>query len=149
MSGVTLLAAGSGANAAVFLVVFLVVLAISEVLAGVMFYRVLEKGHQPGWAAFVPIYNAMLLFKLSGKNPMLGLVFLTGIIPFVGGLCCLALGIYLSVCVGKAFGKDTGFIVGLALLGIVFYPILGFGPSRYMLDAGAAQPQGFPVMPPA
>lgn len=148
MSAVNLLASDTAANAGVFFMVFLVLFAISEIAAGVMFYKVLEKGHQPGWAAFVPIYNAMLLFKLSGKNPMLGLLFLTAIIPFIGGLCCFAVAIYLSVCVGKAFGKDTGFIVGMALLGIVFYPILGFGSSRYMLDAGAMPSQGFAPMPP-
>jgi hypothetical protein len=32
----------------------------------------------------------------------------------------------------KSFGKDEGFTVGLLLLGVVFYPILGFGDARYL-----------------
>jgi hypothetical protein len=31
----------------------------------------------------------------------------------------------------KSFGKDEGFTVGLVLLGIIFYPILGFGSAKY------------------
>ncbi|MBS1603444.1 MAG: hypothetical protein JST42_12310 [Bacteroidetes bacterium] len=34
--------------------------------------------------------------------------------------------------VSKSFGKDEGFTVGLTLLGIVFWPILGFGDARYI-----------------
>jgi hypothetical protein len=32
----------------------------------------------------------------------------------------------------KSFGKDEGFTAGLILLGIVFYPILGFGEATYL-----------------
>jgi hypothetical protein len=39
----------------------------------------------------------------------------------------------------SAFGKGTGFGIGLALLGIIFYPILGFGDAQY---------QGGPVSAP-
>ena len=34
--------------------------------------------------------------------------------------------------ISKSFGKDEGFTVGLILLGIVFWPILGFGDARYI-----------------
>jgi len=33
--------------------------------------------------------------------------------------------------ISKSFGKDEGFTVGLVLLGIIFWPILGFGPAIY------------------
>jgi hypothetical protein len=33
--------------------------------------------------------------------------------------------------IAKAFGKGTGFGLALALLGFVFYPILGFGDASY------------------
>jgi hypothetical protein len=32
----------------------------------------------------------------------------------------------------KSFGKEEGFTVGLVLLGIVFFPILGFGDAKYL-----------------
>jgi hypothetical protein len=40
----------------------------------------------------------------------------------------------------KSFGKSEGFTVGLILLPIVFYPILGFGDAKYQGPAGAPQP---------
>jgi hypothetical protein len=30
-----------------------------------------------------------------------------------------------------SFGKDSGFTLGLIFLGFIFYPILGFGDSKY------------------
>lgn len=49
----------------------------------------------------------------------------------------------------KSFGKDEGFTVGLLFLGIIFYPILGFGSAQYIGPYGdqaafqAAQNPGF------
>ena len=34
--------------------------------------------------------------------------------------------------IAKNFGKDSGFTVGLIFLGIVFWPILGFGDAQYI-----------------
>jgi hypothetical protein len=36
-----------------------------------------------------------------------------------------------SIDIAKAFGRGTGFGVGLALLGFIFFPILGFGDAKY------------------
>jgi hypothetical protein len=33
--------------------------------------------------------------------------------------------------VARAFGRGIGFGLGLAFLGVVFFPILGFGDYRY------------------
>jgi hypothetical protein len=145
-----LLADSSSGGAAAFLAAIVLSIAltlvIQSLLGGLMFYKVLEKGHQPAWVSFVPFYNYMLLFKMSGKNPNLGLIMLGVFIPFIGGLIFLAGWIMLGMAVGKAFGKDTGWIVGLILLGVVFYPIIGFGSSQYVLaPAPAAQAPGAPV----
>ena len=35
------------------------------------------------------------------------------------------------VALAEKFGKGGGFAVGLILLGIVFFPILGFGGAQY------------------
>jgi hypothetical protein len=39
----------------------------------------------------------------------------------------------------KSFGKGAGFGIGLALLGIIFWPILGFGSAEY--QGAAATPK--------
>jgi hypothetical protein len=44
----------------------------------------------------------------------------------------------------KSFGKDAGFTVGLIFLGIIFYPILGFGSAKYVGPNGVS-PGGTPT----
>jgi hypothetical protein len=137
----------SGVGISAYIAGIVIVLVFTSLLGGLMFYKVLEKGHQPAWASFIPFYNYALLFKMSGKNPALALLFVAGVIPVVGMIFTFIGLIMLGMAVGKAFGKSGGFTAGLILLGLIFYPILGFGSSRYILD-GAAPAQGFPVMPP-
>ncbi len=43
----------------------------------------------------------------------------------------LIVGILVCIALAERFGKGAGFGVGLALLGIIFFPILGFGDSEY------------------
>jgi hypothetical protein len=92
------------------------------VIAG--FWKVFVKAGHPGWAAIVPIYNIYILLKIAGKPGWWLLLFF---IPVVS----LVVMILVSLEVAKAFGKGGGFGVGLALLGFVFYPILGFGDAKY------------------
>jgi hypothetical protein len=45
----------------------------------------------------------------------------------------------------KSFGKGVGFGIGLALLGIIFFPILGFGSAQYQgPSAGGLTPRTAP-----
>ena len=41
------------------------------------------------------------------------------------------------VALAKAFGKGTGFALGMVFLGFIFMPMLAFGDAQY---EGAAQP---------
>ena len=49
------------------------------------------------------------------------------LIPFVNFI----IRIILCIDLAKSFGKGVGFGIGLALLGIIFFPILGFGSAQY------------------
>ena len=88
-------------------------------------WKIFEKAGQPGWAAIIPIYNIIVMLKIVGK-PLWWLIMF--IIPGVN----LVFAIWTLNMLSKSFGKDEGFTVGLLLLGIVFYPILGFGDARYL-----------------
>ena len=46
--------------------------------------------------------------------------------------------IIIGVDLAKSFGRGTGFGVGLALLGFIFAPILGFGSDTYKGPAAKA-----------
>ena len=87
-------------------------------------WKVFTKAGQPGWAAIIPIYNIYILTKIGGKP---GYWTLLCLIPLVNYIFV----VWLYNMVSKSFGKDEGFTVGLVLLGIVFWPILGFGDSKY------------------
>ena len=87
-------------------------------------WKVFVKAGEPGWAAIVPIYNLFILAKIAGKPMWWGVLML---IPLVGFIVFIIVAIALA----EKFGKGAGFGLGLSFLGIIFFPILGFGDSRY------------------
>ena len=95
-------------------------------------WKVFTKAGQPGWASLIPIYNLYIWCKIVGR-PGWWIILL--LIPLVN----IIVGIILSIDIAKSFGKGAGFGIGLALLGIIFWPILGFGSAQYQ---GPAAGQG-------
>lgn len=104
--------------------VFLIFCLLIVVLIIAAMWKVFVKAGQPGWAAIIPIYNFYILTKIAGKPGWWVLLLL---IPFVNYVFI----VWLYNMISKSFGKDEGFTVGLVLLGIVFWPILGFGSAKY------------------
>jgi hypothetical protein len=95
---------------------------VVAVLAGV--WKVFVKAGKPGWGSIVPFYNIILMLQIA-QRPLWWIVLF--FIPVVN----LIIAIIMSVDIAKYFGKGTGFGVGLALLGFIFFPILGFGDAVY------------------
>src|SRR5437762_11828809 len=87
-------------------------------------WKVFTKAGQPGWASIIPIYNLYVWCKIVGRPWWWILLML---IPFVNFIVAIILCIDLA----KSFGKGVGFGLGLAFLGIIFFPILGFGSAQY------------------
>ena len=135
--------ATAAAGLATGLIVLLVITCIIAVAAAVVYLiglmKVFKKAGKPGWAAFVPGYDNVLLCEIVGIDPRWVLIVIWGsvvsIIPILGGLVYAAAAIYYAILVNvslaRAFGKSDGFAVGLILLPVVFYPILGFGAAKY------------------
>jgi hypothetical protein len=97
-------------------------------------WKVFTKAGQPGWASIIPIYNLYVWCKIVGRP---GWWILLMLIPLVN----IIVGIILCIDMAKSFGKGVGFGIGLALLGIIFWPILGFGSAQYQgPSAGQATP---------
>jgi hypothetical protein len=93
-------------------------------------WKVFTKAGQPGWASLIPIYNLYVWCKIVGRPWWWILLML---IPFVNFIILIILCIDMA----KSFGKGAGFGIGLALLGIIFLPILGFGSAQYQGPAVA------------
>jgi uncharacterized membrane protein YhaH (DUF805 family) len=107
---------------------------IVGVIAGM--WKAFVKAGQPGWAVLVPIYNIYVMTQIA-KKP--GWWVLLMLIPIVS----IVIMFILMIEIAKNFGKDTGFGIGLALLGFVFWPILGFGDAQYI---GAEKPEDMEIL---
>ena len=101
-------------------------------------WKIFSKAGQPGWAAIIPIYNWIVWCKIVGR-PWWWILLL--LIPFVN----LIILIILMIDLAKSFGKGVGFGIGLILLAVIFFPILGFGSAQYQ---GPSASTGVAVTPP-
>ena len=90
----------------------------------ISFWRIFEKAGEAGWAAFIPIYNHVIIMKIINKPWLWALLC---IIPFLG-IIWYIWSINLLV---KRFGETEAFTVGVVLLAPVFLPILAFGNFKY------------------
>lgn len=104
------------------MIIFFILLSVFYL---VCMWKIYVKAGQPGWAAIIPIYNIYILTKIGGKP---GYWTLLCLIPLVN----LVFMIWLTNMLSKSFGKDEGFTIGLVILGFIFYPILAFGPAKYL-----------------
>ena len=90
----------------------------------VAYWKIFEKAGKPGWAAIIPIYNIIILLEIVGK-PWWWLILM--LIPNVNIVVAIIVLHRLSL----SFGNGVGFTLGLLFLGIIFFPILGFGSAKY------------------
>src|SRR5476649_1859909 len=101
-------------------------------------WRIYEKAGKPGWAAIIPVYTWIVMLEIVGKPIWWIFLFF---IPCVN----IIFMIWTVNLLSKSFGQSEGFTVGLILLGFIFYPILGFGNSKYLgpsaSEAGGLKPR--------
>lgn len=123
MKGVCLMDSYGGAGGGdIFTLIIGIVVAL-VMIAGM--WKMFSKAGEPGWASIIPFYNAYVLFKITWGS---GIKFLLLLIPIANFVVVIMTQIKLA----KAFGKSTGFAVGLILLSPIFYVILGFDSSEYL-----------------
>ena len=115
--------AASAAAAGFGLGFTLVSLAIALLIVASM-WKIFVKAGKPGWAALIPIYNFIVLLEIAGKPAWWIILLFVPLVNFV-------ILIVLSIALAKKFGKGVGYGLGLAFLGVIFYPMLGFSDSRY------------------
>lgn len=111
------------AIAGIFGAYSVVVLAIAIIMI-VANWKIFTKAGKPGWASIVPIYNMYVTFQVAGMN---GWMFLLLFVPLVN----IVVQIMLCLNLAKAFGKSTGFGIGLIFLNPIFLLILAFGNAEY------------------
>ena len=83
-------------------------------------WRVYERAGEPGWAVLIPFYNMYVLTKVAGLS---GWWVVAMFIPLINIIALFVV----SIGVARRFDRGAGFGVGLALLPMIFYPILAWG----------------------
>lgn len=127
--GLGMAAMGTG----VMIVYMLVMIAIA-VVSIIAMWKIFTKAGKPGWAAIIPVYNLVVLYQIVGMNPLLLLILVGMLIPFVNFVAAIAffvVNILANIKLAKAFGQGGGFAVGLIFLPFIFQLILAFGSSEY------------------
>ncbi len=97
---------------------------IGYVIGSLPMYGIFVKAGEPGWAGFVPIYNTIILLKITGRPVWWIVLYL---IPVVN----VVIAIIVLHGLSTSFGHGAGFTVGLLFLSLIFQYILWLGSSTY------------------
>ncbi len=105
-------------------IVFWIFYFIFIIFFAFVMWKIFVKAGKPGWGCIVPIYNNILQLEIAGRP--IWWIFLM-FIPFVN----VVVSIIVLIDFAKAFGKGTGFAIGMLFLPFIFFPILAFDSSEY------------------
>lgn len=114
-------------------------------------WRIFTKAGEAGWKSIIPVYGDYVSYKIAWQTTYFWIVLILGIISSVVGgfvnpdgsnaillvivslirIVTVIIGIFYSLKLAKAFGKGTGFAIGLIFLQPIFMLILGFGDATY------------------
>ena len=123
--------------------------------------RILKKGNEAAWKILIPIYGTYCLYKVANSEWIfkgyITLALITRVITFIisssqrrsyysfeqpnqtpviiiviiSGIIALFLTWGFASNMAAAFGKGTGFAIGLFFLSPIFFLILAFGSAEY------------------
>lgn len=142
---------GTGIGVGVFLFMWLAALVLI-VLVVCGLWKMYVKAGKHGWAALIPFYNLWVLAEIAGKPGWWGFYPLLILVPFVGWLAVIVVGIILALGVARNFGRSSAFgVIALWLFASIGYMILGYGSSTYKGNgqpstAAPATPQAVPPL---
>lgn len=115
-----------GLMAAYFAIV--ITLALIFLAAG---WRIFTKAGHPGWAVLIPVYNLYVYTQVAKRPGWWLLLYFAGLIPVVGSIGVIVVGLLDSLRIAKLFGKGSVFGIGIFLFSPIFLLILGFGSADY------------------
>ena len=113
-------------------------------------WRIFIKAGEDGWKSIIPIYGDYISYKIAWQPAYFWLTLILGIISsYLQGtleisesltvymlvilikIILVVISIMYSIKLARAFGRGTGFAIGLIFLPQIFMLILGFGDDRY------------------
>lgn len=91
-----------------------------------------KKTGKHGWAAIVPLYRQIIMYKVCGLSPWLMLLWF---VPIFGWIAMFIIAIMKRFLLAKTFGKGTLFGFGLLILEPIFQSIIAFSSKiKYIGD---------------
>ncbi len=97
-------------------------------------FKIFKKAGEKAWKAFIPVYNLITLYKISGISPYFLLILLLFLIPQIRGIAFILYNIIevtQEVYLCNKFKKSIPFIICMIFFNYICYPILAFGKSEY------------------
>ena len=113
-------------------------------------WRIFTKAGEAGWKSIIPIYGDYISYKIAWQPAYFWLTLVLGIVSsclqgtletndsltismiiVLIKIILAIISIMYSVKLARAFGRGTGFAIGLIFLQPIFMLILGFGDDRY------------------
>ena len=124
--GVSTTSGLTGAIAAMGLFFWILSMALS-ILMIVSLWKIFKKAGKPGWASIIPIYNIYIMCEIAEKEWWYVLL---SCVPFANIYAMIVL--YNGM--AKRFGKSGGFVAGMILLPVIFFPMLAFGKDAAIVN---------------
>ena len=124
--GVSTTSGLTGALAAMGLFFWILSMALS-ILMIVSLWKIFKKAGKPGWASIIPIYNIYIMCEIAEKEWWYVLLYC---VPFANIYAMIVL--YNGM--AKRFGKSGGFVAGMILLPVIFFPMLAFGKDAAIVN---------------
>ena len=124
--GVSTTSGLTGALAAMGLFFWILSMALS-ILMIVSLWKIFKKAGKPGWASIIPIYNIYIMCEIAEKEWWYVLL---SFVPFANIYAMVVL--YNGM--AKRFGKSGGFVAGMILLPVIFFPMLAFGKDAAIVN---------------
>ena len=124
--GVSTTSGLTGAIAAMGLFFWILSMALS-ILMIISLWKIFKKAGKPGWASIIPIYNIYIMCEIAEKEWWYVLL---SCVPFANIYAMIVL--YNGM--AKRFGKSGGFVAGMILLPVIFFPMLAFGKDASIVN---------------
>ena len=124
--GVSTTSGLTGAIAAMGLFFWILSMALS-ILMIVSLWKIFKKAGKPGWVSIIPIYNIYIMCEIAEKEWWYVLL---SCVPFANIYAMIVL--YNGM--AKRFGKSGGFVAGMILLPVIFFPMLAFGKDAAIVN---------------
>jgi len=98
-----------------------------------------EKAGKPLWAAFIPVYNMVVVLEIIGRPLWWLALILLSIVPIIGPLVVLILSAIVWIDFAKSFGKTMAWGILITFFSPIMLPIMGFSSDIAYIGPAAKQ----------